>query len=777
MNRTQLLEATSNGLDVFRRYLNAEPRAGHNFQNPFLTEKQETPSFNVYSARGTGEWRFRDFATADQGSCLDLVMKLRGLDVSDALAHLAHEFGLEFSANGNPTPPLPTPHVERARSFEPHYRETFTNVELSYWQAFGIGPYVLEKFDVRPILQYTASKTDGTRYTLRASDLAPRFAYDAGNGFVKVYSPLASRKAHKFAWPTGQPVGYVFGLAQLSEWHPLILLAAGEKDAMALSAHGYAAVTVGSETAPVSTDLIAQLRGRCDEVLVCYDADETGRRRSAEIAAQHGLRSVEWPPELLLYGKDAAEFYRAVYQGYLPANLLMDAINNAPAPVTTLPIESDDVLAESTLPGFEPAIYEALPDFLQRACAPFEGHEKAVMLIGSLGVLSGCFPGIGGTYDQRIYSLNLFTFIIAPAASGKGTMTWAKRLARPYHKQLVSESKCRRSIYEAELHACKATGKGNASAHLPAGPPPRQQLFIPGDITAAALMGALADNNGRGIIFENEADTLTAAMGGEHGKFGDKLCKIFQHEPVPLMRKGGDLYLELERPTVSIVLSGTRAQLPRLMPTAENGLISRFLFYTFEQDYLWRSGAPGGRPSLEPYFTNLSTELSKMIAGTPGPDEEDMPVVDFTLSAADWQRLNKTCEMGLHEAVDAAGEAGASSAYRLGLIVFRIIGLLTVLRCFENGEAPAGRVEADAKDVITALRIMDIGRAHALHVLDTLPRPSTRPMQLGTKRAEKLGKRLQAHALRAQGMSVRNIAEEVGASKSSVQEWLGDKVA
>ena len=778
MNRTQLLEVTNNGLDVFRRYLNVEPRAGRNFQNPFQTEKQQTPSFNVYPAHDTGEWRFHDFATGDKGSCLDLVMRLRGLDVSDALAHLVHELGLDFYANGNPNSPLPTSHVKRARPFEPYYRETFTNAELSFWQMFGIGPHVLEKFGVRALLKYTASRADGTCYTLRASDSNLRFAYDAGHGFVKVYSPPPSQKAHKFAWPTGQPAAYVFGMAQLSEWHPLILLAAGEKDAMTLSAHGYAAVTVGSETAPVSADLIAQLRSRCDEVLVCYDADATGRRRAAEIAAQHGLRWVEWPPELLPYGKDAADFYRAVYQEYLPANLLMHAINNAPAPVTTLPTESDDVLAESALPGFEPAIYEVLPDFLQRACAPFEGYEKAVMLVTTLGVLSGCFPGVGGIYGQRRYSLNLFTFVIAPAASGKGTMIWAQCLARPYHKQLVSESNLRRDAYQLELQAYKSTGKNSTSATLPAGPPPRRFLFLPGDITAAAMMGALADNYGRGIICESEADTLTTSMGGEHGKFGDKLCKIFQHEPIPLMRKGGDVHIELERPAVSIVLTGTRAQLPRLMPTAENGLISRFLFYTFEQPYTWRSGAPGNHLPLEPYFMKLSDELSSMITATPGLNEDGTGGVEVTLSPADWQRLDKAGEAGLYEAVDAAGGAGASSAYRLGLIVFRLIGLLTVLRRFENCIAPVGRVEADAQDVTTALRIMDIGRAHALHVLATLPKPSAvKPMQVGTKQAGKLEKMLKAQALRAQGMSVRNIAEKVGAPKSSVQEWLGDKVA
>ncbi|MFZ2432063.1 MAG: hypothetical protein WAW57_13020, partial [Lutibacter sp.] len=39
--------------------------AAKNISNPFLAEKQETPSFNIFPAMKTGEWRYNDFATED----------------------------------------------------------------------------------------------------------------------------------------------------------------------------------------------------------------------------------------------------------------------------------------------------------------------------------------------------------------------------------------------------------------------------------------------------------------------------------------------------------------------------------------------------------------------------------------------------------------------------------------------------------------------------------------------------------------------------------------
>ena len=420
-------------------------------------------------------------------------------------------------------------------------------------------------------------------------------------------------------------------------------------------------------------------------------------------------------------------------------------------------------------PTFPAAVYDALPDFLQRACYPFESHEKAVMLLGALAVLSGCFPGVGGTYGGRRYGLNLFAFIIAPAASGKGTLSWAQRLARPWHRRLLDESRRAAAAHAEDLAAHKASG--GKTGTVPPAAPPRRLLYLPGDSTAAALIGALADNDGRGIICENEADTLTTALGGEHGKFADKLCKMFQQEPVTLTRKAERLHVELERPAVSIALTGTPGQLPRLMPTAENGLVSRFLFYTFSQPYEWRSCAPTGGPSLESYFDELGAELTRMIEATPPPGENGALGVEVKLTPADWQRLDAAGAVGLADAVAAAGGAGASTAYRLGLIAFRLAGLLTVLRCFEHGQAPVGTLEADPADVGTALAIMDTARAHALAVLATLPTPGGAAGASGkfTTKAEQLA---QVQELRAQGLSYREIADRVGVSFSTVGIWL-----
>ncbi|WP_460614303.1 DUF3987 domain-containing protein [Hymenobacter seoulensis] len=393
------------------------------------------------------------------------------------------------------------------------------------------------------------------------------------------------------------------------------------------------------------------------------------------------------------------------------------------------------------------------------------------MLLGALAVLSGCFPAVGGTYNRRQFGLNLFAFIIAPAASGKGTLAWARRLAWPHHKALTEASRAARLDFDAELAAFRNAGKAKASLTPPlAAPPAYKMLYLPGNTTAAALLTALAENDGRGIICETEADTLTGALGSDFGNFSDVLRKSFQHEPISLLRKTDRQHLDLARPALSIALTGTPGQLPRLVPSAEDGLVSRFLFYTFAQTPTWQDVGPSAGPALDPYFDELAGELSHMIEVTPLASEEgnNYPI-EITLTPADWQRLNKAGAAGLDEALSVGGEVGGSSAYRLGLIAWRVVGLLTVLRCFQNGEAPIGRLQADPTDVGSALAIMDTARAHALAVLASLPTPGGQGRGRFTAKA---GKEEQIRELQAQGLSLREIADKTGVSKSTVNRWL-----
>ncbi len=415
---------------------------------------------------------------------------------------------------------------------------------------------------------------------------------------------------------------------------------------------------------------------------------------------------------------------------------------------------------------FPAAVYDALPDYLGRCCAPFTGHEKAVMLLSSLGVLSGCFPAVGGLYDGQRLGLNLFTLAVGPAAAGKSALRCALALAEPYDEQLQAASRAALADYEADKAARQASrkGKGNTGAAGPplAVPPPFKMLLLPGNQSAAALYESLNDNDGRGIIGETELDTLSEALKQDWGGFSDVLRKAFHHERLSLKRKGSPPLL-LKSPALSLVLSGTPGQVPRLVPDAENGLFSRIWFYLITDESDWRTmGEQSTRPDLAAYFAPLAAETLRMMHTASQP-------ATVKLRPDDWAQFNQAGAAGLAEARSTAGGAGASTAFRLGPIAFRVIALLTVLRYFENGEVPAGTLEADPADVSTALALADVARAHALAVLANLPAPAGAS---AGRFAAKAGQEARVRELHAQGLSVREIAERVGIHYSTVSRWL-----
>jgi hypothetical protein len=474
-----------------------------------------------------------------------------------------------------------------------------------------------------------------------------------------------------------------------------------------------------------------------------------------------------------IYRRCAADYGSKPYLGQRTASKsLTDNITNsklesgpAPPPFTDTPTIPDKV-------------YEALPQILRQAIAPFTtGRERDVMLTGALSVLSGCFPGLGGTYDGTRYGANLFAFIVAPPASGKGALRWARALATPAHAARVLESQRARDEYELALvdHAA-AKRSAPKGSNPPAEPPepPFRLLFIPGNNSAAGILKTLSENDGQAIICETEADTLSGALRQDWGNFSDLLRKAFHHEPASANRKTNREYLEVGRPCLSLALTGTPGQVVGLIPNGENGLFSRILFYCYDTPAEWRDVGPaGGRGELDTYFANLGHQVHHLMSHTPaaGPDGTGGAVVE--LSAQQWALLNATGRRWLREGealAEADGRAGV--VFRLGLSMFRVTLLLRLLRCLDNGEAPAGRLLAEDADLRTALALGDIYLAHSLALLARMPRPLTGLIAPRGKWAGKADKEARVRELHSQGLSLREIAEQVGVSKSTVDRWI-----
>lgn len=77
---------------VFDYFLGSQFRSGKvklgvNISNPFIDQKQQTPSFNIY--RGDdGELIYKDHATGDLGNCVSFVAKYKKISRIEAIREI-----------------------------------------------------------------------------------------------------------------------------------------------------------------------------------------------------------------------------------------------------------------------------------------------------------------------------------------------------------------------------------------------------------------------------------------------------------------------------------------------------------------------------------------------------------------------------------------------------------------------------------------------------------------------------------------------------------------
>lgn len=394
---------------------------------------------------------------------------------------------------------------------------------------------------------------------------------------------------------------------------------------------------------------------------------------------------------------------------------------------STQPVEEFEEFEEtaSKPKTFSQTIHENLPYIMKRVIADSHSDEDAdILILGSLAVISACTPNVYGVYDRRPVHANLFLFVTAPASAGKGRLSLCRHLAEPMHKYLRDKYKQDLKKYNEEMVVYNANKK--ASLAVPPKEPPFLTLIIPANSTATVVYQTLSENDGVGLLFETEGDTLANAFNSDLGNYSDGFRKAFHHETISYLRKKDHEYVEIRRPKFSAVLSGTRQQIFNLIPNAENGLFSRFIFYSMGTELVWRDMFPAmeGTTTADERFQQIGKDFYAFLKDFPKDD------VQFTLSHTQKQRFNEFFTETQSEYAITFGDDIVASVRRLGLILFRIAMILSVLRLMDSrGTAsPLSQVKKSKEIVCTdidfqsALAIVKVLLLHTVDVFESLPR-------------------------------------------------------
>lgn len=235
--------------------------------------------------------------------------------------------------------------------------------------------------------------------------------------------------------------------------------------------------------------------------------------------------------------------------------------------------------------------------------------QRDILLLTALSTLGGCMGrlvriGYKGTYFYPCMQLS----VTAPPASGKGVMQLVRLLAENVHKEIFRQTLEAEKAYEKEIYRISTLGKARAEVEIPE-KPKKKMLLIPGNNSGTGILQLLMDSGGVGIIFEAEADTIVTAIQSEYGKWSDLLRNAFDHQRLAYNRRGnGGEYREIEESLLTVVLSGTPEQIKQLIPSAENGLFSRNLFYFLISQPHWEDQFGPCMEDLRSQFNRMGQE-------------------------------------------------------------------------------------------------------------------------------------------------------------------------
>ncbi|SHF23275.1 DUF3987 domain-containing protein [Chryseobacterium takakiae] len=347
-------------------------------------------------------------------------------------------------------------------------------------------------------------------------------------------------------------------------------------------------------------------------------------------------------------------------------------------------------------------VFKLLPSVLKNLTDNFEGRERDIVLVSSLSVLSVCLPNVYGVYDSDKVYPNLYSMIIAPAASGKGVMNKSRILIEKIHDRLLELS-----IHEQK--ECREEKKKAKERDFENCPSPEIKI-LPANISTAEMYSYLSKSQNGLVIIESEADTMSIMLNNDWSNYSDVLRKAFHHEPLSISRKLENIFVDIKEPKLSMLLSGTPQQLKSLIKSKENGLFSRFIVYSFDEISGFKSDLFLKKTNdINTIFQNEASVIFDFYGKLKELDYE----IEFLFTESQNKAFTKEFEI-LHETIiNGHSHSFLSNLRRHGLICYRIAMILSALRNLD-------RIIEDKKllcenvDFILALRITKKLLKHSL---------------------------------------------------------------
>lgn len=321
---------------------------------------------------------------------------------------------------------------------------------------------------------------------------------------------------------------------------------------------------------------------------------------------------------------------------------------------------------------------EYLPKLLQDCLKPFpeESHKRDVVFLSSLVTLSACFPRVKGIYDSSEIYANLYGFVIAPPASGKGVAKYGKYLATNIQAEIDITNATQKREFVSKKNETETAKREGKIVFADLQKPKSKSFLLPSNSSSAAFIKNLKINESNGnLISDSETDSLSTVLKQDWGReLSVHLRKAFHHEEIGEARKDMEEVVKIEKPKLSVFMTGTPNQIKGLFKSYQDGLLSRFCFLWFESPFKFSDVSPNESiKNLDKYYKGLSKDVLLMY--------NFFQTNDFTynLSKEQWSSHNDKFSHITEECVKSYGEDSTSFTIRMAVVSYRIGMILNCL--------------------------------------------------------------------------------------------------
>lgn len=264
--------------DIYAKYI-GQFKVGMIYNSPF--RKDKNPSFGIYYSKRTKQLLFKDHGTGECGNVIKFASLFTGkTEYNDILSDIVDKLNI----TNNTKLVSSKQYIPPTETVIGVVRQEFTDVDINYWKQFNISINTLKKFNVNSIKYYLCNGI--VKGTYKREN--PMYAYKVYNNF-KIYRPLADKYTK---WRNNLTDYDIQGYEQLPQKGDILFITKSMKDVMCLHEMGYPAVSPSSESTFLPKDVLEQLKTRFKRIIILFDRDVAGVKRSRKLSRETGLEAM-----------------------------------------------------------------------------------------------------------------------------------------------------------------------------------------------------------------------------------------------------------------------------------------------------------------------------------------------------------------------------------------------------------------------------------------------------------------------------------------------------